>query len=67
MIFVQYTANADNEVLVVAEGATGTKTTYWFKIPTGGEVWVSYSENLVYLPERCVSRGEGDQTRCEEG
>jgi hypothetical protein len=64
--WVSYQANADGEVVVVAEGETGTKTTYWYKIPLGEEVWVSFSENLAYLPRRCVRRDEGDHTRCEE-
>lgn len=67
MIFAWYKADAAGEVIAVAEGATGAKTTYWYKIPQGDEVWVSYSENLAYIPQRCVRREEGDQTRCREG
>lgn len=66
MSFAAYTANVDGDVVAVAEGATGTKTTYWYKIPQGEMVWVSFSENLAYLPERCARREEGDQTRCRE-
>ena len=66
MSVASYTASADGEVIAVAEGATGTKTTYWYKIPQGELVWVSFSENLAYIPQRCLRREEGDHTRCEE-
>jgi hypothetical protein len=61
---------------VVCEGATGTEQTHWFIVrrrpdPPGGinttdHVIVPTGENIVYVPERCVRRDDGDTTRCSE-
>ncbi len=61
---VQYLAKADAQLIVVAEGATGVKTTYWFKVAKGGIVLVSYSTNVAYIPARCAKRAPGDKTTC---
>jgi len=62
------------ELLVVSE-AGGALFTHYFVVrrrehsPDGG-VWttdnvlVPKEENIVYIPERCVKRAEGDQTTC---
>lgn len=61
---VQYTATAPAQLIVVAEGATGVKTTYWFRIPKGEIVLVSFSANMIYIPARCAKREAGDKTDC---
>ena len=63
---VGYEAEANGQVVVVAEGATGVKETYWYNVPTGEVVWVSYGENLAFIPERCLRRAPGDQTSCKQ-
>jgi hypothetical protein len=64
---VQYFATTTAQVIVVAEGATGTKTTYWFKVPKGAVVWITYTENLIFIPAKCVRRAPGDLTSCGRG
>ena len=65
------------ELLVVTEAPTGTLVTHWFVVrrrpdPGGGGVYttdnviVPTGENIVYIPERCVKRAEGDHTTCSE-
>jgi len=60
---------------VVCEGATGTERTYWFVVrrrpdlPQSGfvttdAVLVPPDENIVYVPELCFKRDDGDTTRC---
>ena len=48
---------------VVTEDRLGNKTTYIFKVQKE-MVGVSYSENLVFIPAKCVKREKGDITRC---
>lgn len=63
------------DLLVVREGATGILETYWFHVrrrpdpPNGGffptdGVVVPREENIVYIPERCAKRENGDLTKC---
>jgi hypothetical protein len=63
------------DLLVVTEEPTGSLVTYWFVVrrrdspPGGGPyptdgVMVPKEENIVYIPERCVKREEGDKTEC---
>ena len=61
---VNYTATRTAQLIVVAEDHTGTKTTYWFKIPTGEVVLVSKGENLIYIPAKCSRKARGDLTSC---
>lgn len=61
---VQYTAQSDAQLIVVAEGATGVKTTYWFRVKKNEVVLVSFSANVVYIPARCAKRAAGDKTTC---
>jgi hypothetical protein len=58
-------AGKTDQVLVVTEDVTGPKHTYTFDVKAGEEVWVSYSENLVFIPDRCVKRVADDQTTCK--
>ncbi|MDH3234911.1 MAG: hypothetical protein OEQ29_15430 [Alphaproteobacteria bacterium] len=64
---VQYIATSTAQVIVVAEGATGVKTTYWFKVPKNEIVLVSYNTNVAYIPAKCVKKTGGDKTRCQKG
>ena len=61
---VQYIAITNANLIVVAEDATGMKTTYWFKVNKNEIVYVSYEENFVFIPARCVRKGRGDATTC---
>ena len=61
---VQYTATAKARLIVVAEDALGAKTTYWFQVNAKEVVLVSWTENLVYIPAKCLKRAKGDNTRC---
>jgi predicted Ser/Thr protein kinase len=49
--------SSGQQVLVVAEGATGIKTTYTFKVDS--DVYVSYTHNVVLLPSQCVQMVRG--------
>ena len=64
-------------LLVVTEAPTGSLVTHWFVVrrrpdlPNGGvnttdNVIVPSHENIVYIPERCVKRAPGDQTKCAD-
>lgn len=64
---VNYTATSSAQLIVVAEDKTGTKTTYWFKIPKGEVILVSKGENLIYIPAKCSRRAPGDMTSCGRG
>jgi hypothetical protein len=63
------------ELLVVVEAPVGRLETIWFLVqrrpdlPTGvaaplDGVLVPREQNIVYIPERCVRREEGDHTEC---
>lgn len=63
------------ELVVVTEAPTGTLVTHWFVVrrrpdPPGGgvvttdNVIVPKYENIVYIPERCSRKEQGDQTEC---
>jgi hypothetical protein len=63
------------ELMVVTEGATGVLETHVFivrrrpnpapgAIQTTDGVIVPPTENIVYVPERCVEKRPGDLTSC---
>ena len=65
-------------LLVVTEAPAGSLMTHWFDVrhrpePGGGGVFttdnviVPKTENIVYIPERCVRREPGDKTTCGPG
>lgn len=64
--FVMYTAVEPAMLRVVAEDHVGHKTTYTFNVQPKEIVGVSYGENLVYIPARCLERHDGDTTKCEK-
>ncbi len=58
-----YQVNAKlGQLLVVTEDENSAKTTYWFSLQAGHEVWVTGDE--VHIPALCIKSAEGDQTRC---
>ncbi len=62
---VQYIATNDKaQLIVVAEGKTGVKTTYWFQADKSDIVLVSDYANIVYIPQKCIRREAGDKTKC---
>jgi hypothetical protein len=65
------------ELLVVTEGATGVLETHFFLVhrrPNPGPgsflttdgVIAPPTENIVYIPERCVRKAGGDLTKCRK-
>lgn len=59
--------NDGASLVVVAEGATGGKSTYWFSVRKDEHVWIGGTdgnENLVYIPSRCIRAQPGDQSSC---
>lgn len=60
-----YTSINDGaSVMVVAEDATGTKTTYWYKLKKGVQVWVSANHNIIFIPGVCEKAARGDNSKC---
>jgi hypothetical protein len=57
----------DASLVVVTEGATGVKITYWFKVPKGEHVWIGGdqgNENIAYIPATCIDAKYGDHSKC---
>jgi hypothetical protein len=59
---IGYDVNKGGLLLVVTEDENAAKTTYWFKLATGHEVWVL--EDVVHIPAICIRSVPGDQIRC---
>ena len=60
-----YNAISDGaSVTVVAEDATGSKTTYWYKMKKGAEVWTSANHNIIFIPGVCEKATKGDYSKC---
>jgi hypothetical protein len=59
---IGYDVNRGGLLLVVTEDENAAKTTYWFKLAAGHEVWVL--EDVVHIPAICVKSAPGDQIRC---
>jgi len=60
---IGYTGNgAANKLLVVAEDENAAKTTYWFVVKKGDDVWVE--RNVVHVPAICTQSQPGDQGKC---
>jgi hypothetical protein len=60
---IGYTPNREGiNLLVVAEDEQAVKTTHWFKVPRGVDVWID--RNVIHIPALCVRRATGDNTRC---
>ena len=63
----EYVSTQDGAKLtVVAEDNTGAKTTYFFQLRKDAWVQFSKSENLVFIPDRCLKKADGDLTKCGE-
>ncbi|HUK53340.1 MAG TPA: hypothetical protein VL099_08635 [Candidatus Binatia bacterium] len=60
---IGYTANAkSNQLLVVVEDTNAAKTTYFFNVGQGEDVWVE--RNVVHIPAICVKSAPGDEVKC---
>ncbi len=70
--------NRSAKLLVVTEAPTGQLITHFFVVrrrpdpsPSGtvttDGVVVPRCENIVYIPEKCVMKKEGDHTKCSRG
>jgi len=59
---VGYQAAKAGQLLVVTEDENAAKTTYWFQLKQGHEVWVI--EDVVHIPALCIKSAPGDQARC---
>jgi hypothetical protein len=59
-----YEALRTAQLVVVAEIATGTSVTYWFKLRANDEVFVSYSDSQVHIPAMCLRSAPGNQIKC---
>lgn len=59
---VAYQTAKPGQMVVVTEDENAAKTTYWFNLAAGHEVWVD--EDVVHIPAICLKSAPGDQTRC---
>jgi hypothetical protein len=57
-----YDVNKSGLLLVVTDDENAAKTTYWFKLATGHEIWVL--EDVVHIPAICLKSAPEDQIRC---
>jgi hypothetical protein len=60
--FIGYTSGKAAQLLVVTEDTSAAKTTYWFKLAPGHDVWVD--DDVVHIPALCLKSAGGDQSRC---
>jgi hypothetical protein len=59
---IGYDVTKAGQLMVVTEDENAAKTTYWFKLDRGHEVWVI--EDVVHIPAICIKSAPGDQIRC---
>lgn len=59
---ISYQVAKAGQLLVVTEDENAAKTTYWFRLNEGHEVWVI--EDVVHIPALCQKSAPGDQARC---
>jgi hypothetical protein len=59
---IAYDVQKVGQLMVVTEDENAAKTTYWFKLDRGHEVWVV--EDVVHIPAICIKSAPGDQIRC---
>ena len=59
-----YEALKTAQLVVAAEINTGTNVTYWFKLKSNDEVFVSYSDSQVHIPAICFKSAPGDHIKC---
>jgi hypothetical protein len=50
------------ELLVVTEDENAAKTTYWFTLQEGHEVWVV--GDVAHIPAICSKSAPGDDAKC---
>ena len=61
---VSYEALRPAQLVVVEENRAGNNVTYWFKLKTSDEVFVSYGDSQVHIPALCTKSAPGDQVKC---
>ena len=61
---MSYEALKPAQLVVVEENFAGSNITYWFKLKTNDEVFVSYSDSQVHIPALCVRSAPGDHIKC---
>ena len=61
---MSYEALRPAQLVVVEENFAGNDVTYWFKLKTSDEVFVSYSDSQVHVPALCTKSAPGDQIQC---
>ena len=61
---MSYEALRPAQVIVVEEVSAGINVTYWFKLKTRDEVFVSYSDSQVHIPASCAKSVAGNDTKC---
>jgi hypothetical protein len=60
---ITYTLAAKaGELLVVTEDEHAAKTTYWFILNEGREVWVL--DDVAHIPALGIKSAKGDQAKC---
>jgi hypothetical protein len=57
-----YTATVNSGILVVTDDEAGNTLTYFFKVPSGEEIWVD--RNVVHIPAHCVKQVNGNAVKC---
>jgi len=60
---IGYTSGRSAQLLVVTEDESAAKTTYWFRLAAGHDVWVD--DDVVHVPAICFKSAPGDQARCQ--
>ncbi len=59
---IAYNVEKTGQLMVVTEDENAAKTTYWFRLERGHEVWVV--EDVVHIPAICIKSAPGDQIKC---
>jgi len=59
---IAYNVEKTGQLMVVTEDENAAKTTYWFRLERGHEVWAV--EDVVHIPAICIKSAPGDQIRC---
>lgn len=50
------------QLLVVTEDENAAKTTFWFTLQSGHEVWIT--DDIIHIPALCLKSAPGDYTKC---
>jgi hypothetical protein len=63
---IGYTPHKDGQVVVVTQDNQGAKTTYWFKVRSGKDVWVQEYLSIIHVPAICSKSASGDKAGCRD-